>query len=231
MPGIALVRLGCPSAGPVRRIRRAERSSSRRVGRRRPIATGTIAMGATGWSCLATADHAVDCVYAPAFFLASRRLDAYPIAGSNLELGADATPDALVESLPDRHADRRGRGQRCAGERAGGHLPAPARPDRIGSRLRSASRTGIHPPRQRRRRRSRTRVRTERGTVPAVRASTPGRGRCGRSSGRAWPRRTTRGATCSTRQGASGQVRSPTADSVVCRVFQRPEPSRAPCDH
>jgi hypothetical protein len=59
----------------------------------------TIPAASTGWSCLATADHAVDCVYAPAFFLASRKLDAYPLAGSNLELGADATPEELVESL------------------------------------------------------------------------------------------------------------------------------------
>ena len=51
------------------------------------------------WSCLATADHAVDCVYAPAFFLAARRTDAYPVAGSNLELGSQATPALLVESL------------------------------------------------------------------------------------------------------------------------------------
>ncbi|MDQ3107084.1 MAG: hypothetical protein M3Q68_04685 [Actinomycetota bacterium] len=29
--------------------------------------------GTLEWSCRATADHAVDCVYAPAFFLASRR--------------------------------------------------------------------------------------------------------------------------------------------------------------
>jgi hypothetical protein len=55
--------------------------------------------GTVEWSCLATADHAVDCVYAPAFFLASRRLDAYPAAGNDLRLGADATPARLVESL------------------------------------------------------------------------------------------------------------------------------------
>src|SRR6476659_2072921 len=55
--------------------------------------------GPVEWSCTATADHAVDCVYAPAFFLASRRTDAYPVAGSNLSLGTDATPLRLVESL------------------------------------------------------------------------------------------------------------------------------------
>ena len=55
--------------------------------------------GTLEWSCLATADHAVDCVYAPAFFLASRRTDDYPEAGVDLTLGAAATPARLVESL------------------------------------------------------------------------------------------------------------------------------------
>jgi hypothetical protein len=51
------------------------------------------------WTCIHTADHAVDCVYAPAFFLASRKLDGYPEAGSDMTLGAAATPLTLVESL------------------------------------------------------------------------------------------------------------------------------------
>ncbi len=55
--------------------------------------------GTVEWSCTATADHAVDCVYAPAFFLASRRTDAYPHAGGDLTMGEDATPERLVESL------------------------------------------------------------------------------------------------------------------------------------
>ncbi len=55
--------------------------------------------GTLEWSCLATADHAVDCVYAPAFFLASRRTDAYPDTGQNMSLGANATPQRIVESL------------------------------------------------------------------------------------------------------------------------------------
>src|SRR5947207_1958543 len=55
--------------------------------------------GTLEWTCLATADHAVDCVYAPAFFLASRRLDAYPDVGANAMLGAQATAARLVESL------------------------------------------------------------------------------------------------------------------------------------
>jgi hypothetical protein len=55
--------------------------------------------GTLEWSCLETADHAVDCVYAPAFFLASGRTDKYPEAGGDLRFGADATPTRLVESL------------------------------------------------------------------------------------------------------------------------------------
>jgi hypothetical protein len=38
-------------------------------------------------------------VYAPAFFLASRKLDGYPEAGSDMTLGDAATPETLVESL------------------------------------------------------------------------------------------------------------------------------------
>lgn len=59
----------------------------------------SVPAGTLEWSCLTTADHAVDCVYAPAFFLASRRTDGYPEAGGNLTLGPDATPARLVESL------------------------------------------------------------------------------------------------------------------------------------
>jgi hypothetical protein len=55
--------------------------------------------GSLDWSCLATADHAVDCVYAPAFFLASRRTDRYPEAGDDMTLGDAATPALLVDSL------------------------------------------------------------------------------------------------------------------------------------
>jgi hypothetical protein len=57
------------------------------------------AAGTLEWSCMKTADHAVDCVYAPAFFLASGRTDRYPEVGSDLTLGPDATPARLVESL------------------------------------------------------------------------------------------------------------------------------------
>jgi hypothetical protein len=51
------------------------------------------------WTCTRTADHAVDCVFAPAFFLASRLTDRYPDAGDNFTVGADATPAQLVEAL------------------------------------------------------------------------------------------------------------------------------------
>jgi hypothetical protein len=59
----------------------------------------TVPAGTLEWTCLATADHAVDCVYAPAFFLASRLVDAYPEAGGDLTMGERATPALLVESL------------------------------------------------------------------------------------------------------------------------------------
>jgi hypothetical protein len=55
--------------------------------------------GTLEWSCLATADHAVDCVYGAAFLLASRRDDTYPEAGDDLTLGDKATPELIVESL------------------------------------------------------------------------------------------------------------------------------------
>jgi hypothetical protein len=59
----------------------------------------SVRAGTLEWTCLATADHAVDCVYAPAFFLASRRTDTYPEAGLDLTLGHRATPVRLVRSL------------------------------------------------------------------------------------------------------------------------------------
>lgn len=56
--------------------------------------------GTLEWSCTRTADHAVDTVLAPAFFLASRKLDGYPkLGGSDFTVGADATPQDLIEAL------------------------------------------------------------------------------------------------------------------------------------
>ena len=59
----------------------------------------SVPAGTVDWSCAQTADHAVDCVYAPVFFLASRRTDDYPQVGLDMTLGAAATPARLVESL------------------------------------------------------------------------------------------------------------------------------------
>jgi hypothetical protein len=59
----------------------------------------SVAAGTVEWSCTKTADHAVDCVYAPAFFLASRRQDSYPEVEVDLTLGAEANPHRLVQSL------------------------------------------------------------------------------------------------------------------------------------
>ena len=59
----------------------------------------SVPAGTLEWSCTKTADHAVDCVFAPAFFLASRKTDGYPDAGENFTVGADATPAQLVEAL------------------------------------------------------------------------------------------------------------------------------------
>jgi hypothetical protein len=54
--------------------------------------------GGLEWSCTRTADHTIDAVLAPALFLASRRRDGYP-AFAPITMGADATPEALVEGV------------------------------------------------------------------------------------------------------------------------------------
>jgi hypothetical protein len=59
----------------------------------------SVPAGTLEWSCTKTADHAVDCVWAPAFFLASRRQDRYPDVGVDLTLGPEADPPHLVQSL------------------------------------------------------------------------------------------------------------------------------------
>ena len=59
----------------------------------------SVPAGAMEWSCLRTAENAVDCVNAPSFFLASRRVDDYPDVGFDLTIGAAANPTRLVESL------------------------------------------------------------------------------------------------------------------------------------
>ena len=59
----------------------------------------SVAAGTLEWSCTTTADHAVDCVYAPAFLLASRERDGYPEVGLDLTIGPEASPARLTESL------------------------------------------------------------------------------------------------------------------------------------
>jgi hypothetical protein len=59
----------------------------------------SVPAGTVEWSCTKTADHAVDCVYAPAFFLASREVDGYPEVGLDLTIGPQADPARLVQSL------------------------------------------------------------------------------------------------------------------------------------
>lgn len=58
----------------------------------------SIPAGTLDWSCARTADHAVDTVLAPAFFLASRKLDGYP-EFEPITLGPQARAEALVEGL------------------------------------------------------------------------------------------------------------------------------------
>ncbi|MGB0112135.1 MAG: hypothetical protein WBP59_02845 [Ilumatobacteraceae bacterium] len=55
--------------------------------------------GTLEWTCTATADHAVDTVFAPAFFLASGRRDAYPDMGDDYSVGVDAVPHQFVQAL------------------------------------------------------------------------------------------------------------------------------------
>lgn len=53
--------------------------------------------GTLEWSCAKTADHAVDALMAPAFFLASRRTDRYPAGGWSL--GGAAQPEMFIEGV------------------------------------------------------------------------------------------------------------------------------------
>jgi hypothetical protein len=55
--------------------------------------------GTLEWSCTKTADHAVDTVFAPALFLASRRQDAYPSGYGVTTPGPEAEPALLIEAL------------------------------------------------------------------------------------------------------------------------------------
>lgn len=53
--------------------------------------------GPLEWSCAKTADHIVDTVLAPAFFLASRKVDDYPAGGWSP--GERASPHDFAEAL------------------------------------------------------------------------------------------------------------------------------------
>lgn len=55
--------------------------------------------GTVEWSCTKTADHAIDCTFAPAFFLASRKQGAYPDMGAYYTVGPDASPSQIVQAL------------------------------------------------------------------------------------------------------------------------------------
>ena len=58
----------------------------------------SVPAGTLEWSCAKTADHAIDTLLAPAFFLASRRLDGYPEYGV-FTPGPTASPGVLIEAL------------------------------------------------------------------------------------------------------------------------------------
>jgi hypothetical protein len=58
----------------------------------------SVRAGTLEWSCARTADHAIDTVLAPAFFLASRKRDGYPDYGVSTP-GESARPETLMEGL------------------------------------------------------------------------------------------------------------------------------------
>ena len=58
----------------------------------------SVRAGTLEWSCARTADHAIDTVLAPAFFLASRKRDGYPDYGVSTP-GEGARPETLIEGL------------------------------------------------------------------------------------------------------------------------------------
>ena len=57
----------------------------------------SVQAGTVEWTCARTANHAIDTLVAPAFFLASRRTDRYPEGGWSP--GDDATPQQFVDAV------------------------------------------------------------------------------------------------------------------------------------
>ena len=57
----------------------------------------SVRAGTLEWSCSRTADHAIDTLLAPAFFLASRRTDRYPNGGWSP--GESAPPREFVDAV------------------------------------------------------------------------------------------------------------------------------------
>ena len=57
----------------------------------------SVPAGTLEWSCAKTADHAIDTLIAPAFFLASRRTDRYPAGGWSP--GETATPRDFIDAV------------------------------------------------------------------------------------------------------------------------------------
>ncbi len=58
----------------------------------------SVPAGTLEWTCLATADHTIDCVFSYALFLASRKIDGYP-AFDLLRALPDAGPADMLDGL------------------------------------------------------------------------------------------------------------------------------------
>ena len=155
--------------------------------------------GTLEWSCRETAVHVVDTLFAPAFFLASRRTDAYPGFGP-LSAPAKASITDLAHGLRGaanlligvvRDADP---GVRAIIRRSPKPETAPP------ADFVPARRTRAHPPRPRHRGRARIRLRAR---IRAVRLSSWTTPAAGRERPRSPHRcRRTRGRSCSPAAGA-----------------------------
>ena len=124
----------------------------------------SVPAGTLDWSCARTADHAVDTVLAPAFFLASRRLDAYPAYGASTP-GPEASPDELAGALETATRILVAVVADAAAGHPGDHLAAADAGDPAPGRLRAPGRPRARPPRPRRRYRAGPRLRPARRAV------------------------------------------------------------------